>query len=103
MEREAKKIHDDGSTTFEGDGFNEHYQHEWDHAKGRGDTDEHKGQWGHDELHNIPHNESPIKEDPVIKAYKQQEQGKKELERIKNIKSDPKWLEKGPHKEGEKK
>jgi hypothetical protein len=51
MEREAKKIHDDGSTTFEGDGFNEHYQHEWDHAKGRGETDEHKGQWGHKEMH----------------------------------------------------
>jgi hypothetical protein len=61
MEREKRLMHDDGSCTMEGEGVAQEYlQHDFDHKKGKGDSEEHLGAFGHDEMHSIPHNSAPF-------------------------------------------
>jgi hypothetical protein len=60
MERPPKLMHNDGSCTIEGDGAGEYLKHDWDHKKGHGEDEEHTEAYGHEDLHNVPHNESPI-------------------------------------------
>ena len=59
MERKSIVKHDNESVSIEGDG-KEYLQHYFEHQKGKGNEEEHCDMFGHDELHNIPHNESPI-------------------------------------------
>ena len=61
MEREKRLMHDDGSCSMEGEGVaQEYFQHLHEHAKGHGEDEEHKMQWNHEELHNVPHNSAPF-------------------------------------------
>jgi hypothetical protein len=60
MERKEILKHDDGSVTLEGDGLHNYLDHVSDHQKGRGEDKEHLEQYGHAEMHKIPHNENPI-------------------------------------------
>ena len=59
MKREPIVRHDDDSITIEGDG-REFLQHLSDHQKGKGDDEEHCEIFGHNEMHSIPHNQSPF-------------------------------------------
>jgi hypothetical protein len=78
MERKEIVKHDNGSVTTEGEGVMGRYlDHEFDHAKGKGECDEHTDQYGHEDMHNIPHNDNPISE-AISKG----------VEKVKNLASD---------------
>lgn len=61
MKREPILRHNGDSVTTEGEGvMDEYLHHDFDHKKGKGDEEEHTEMLGHNDMHNIPHNESPI-------------------------------------------
>ncbi len=67
MERKPIVRHSDDSVTTEGDGIMGRYlDHEHDHKKGKGECEEHTGMFGHDEMHSIEHNESPVRRHPPM-------------------------------------